>query len=708
MTDCLLPAIIVLAACATPAAGLPPHPRLLLDAKGIAELKHKIDGEGWANVEWESLKKEADRLLSEKVELPPRGGNWYHYYACPTHGDRLKTGKRTGPWQWEHICPVDGEVLRGDPKLPSRDYDGCAISFSHQARAKSTRDLGVAYQISGGHRYADKAREILLAYAAKYPAYPLHNNQGKPKVGGGRAGSQSLDESVWLIPLCQGMDLIWDVLTEEDRRSIADRVLLPAVTEVILPHKMGVHNIQCWKNSAVGLVGFLLGDRGLIDTAIEDAQRGYRAQMATGVTADGAWYEGAWGYHFYTMNALWPLTEAARNCGIDLYGPEFKRMFDAPLKFAMPNLRLPAFSDSGEPDLNKSNGIYELAYARYQDSNYLRLLHGRKRDSDYAFWYGEPELPAPPPEDRKSANYPATGHAILTKGNGEDATWLCFKYGPYGGGHGHPDKLSFVLYSHGCVVALDPGTALYGLPIQQGWYKTSLAHNTLVVDEASQQAVDGKLISFGSEKGVDYTVADAGDIYDGVRWVRTIALLDQNLLVVLDQVSAKKPVTVDIAYHQQGRWVDTVAGDPWTPPDKPGYSYLRDAKIRDMKGQVSLATSLGDERRVAVKIDAGSGGAKLVTATGVTSDTQDRVPCAIVRNAGTQSTVIWALALDGKPACIERIESDAVDGLPGVACRVTSAGGQTWAITGGVEAGSLTARPPRFDGCMAMCYHRLR
>ena len=62
------------------------------------------------------------------------------------------------------------------------------------------------------------------------------------------------------------------------------------------------------------------------------------------------------------------------------------------------------------------------------------------------------------------------------------ATWLCLKYGPHGGGHGHPDKNNFVLYARGKVLFPDPGTRPYGSPLHNGWDKITLAHNTLVVD----------------------------------------------------------------------------------------------------------------------------------------------------------------------------------------------------------------------------------
>lgn len=683
MPDRVLTVFALLAVSGACAAELPPHPRLLLDRTGIAQLKGRIGSQEWAKSAWESLKKRADDLVEKKVELPPRGGNWYHWYACPTHGVRLSRGKQVGPWQWEHICSVDNEVLKGDPTEPSRDYDGCVIGDEHYSWATATRDLGLAYQITGERKYADKAREILLAYARAYPTYPLHTVHGESKIGGGRMGAQSLDESVRLIPFCQGADLVWETLTERERGRIAGRFIIPAVKEVILPHHLGIHNIQCWKNSAVGLAGFLLGDTDLIDAAIGDPDRGYHVQMIKGVTADGGWWEGAWGYHFYTMNALWPLTEAARNCGMQLYGAEFRRMFDAPLKFAMPNLRLPAFSDSGVVDLSKSRGIYELAYSRYRDPAYLSLISSSARISDYAFWYGEASLPAAPVVEHRSANYPESGYAILTQGKGEDATWLCFKYGPYGGGHGHPDKLSFVMYSRGRVIAVDPGTALYGLPIQNGWFKTSLAHNTLIVDEASQKAVDGKLVSFGSDGGVDFAAADAGEVYDGVRYVRKIALLDQNLVAIVDQVTSEEPRTLDIAYHQHGQWVDLVPGKPWNAPDKPGYMHLKDCTSRKITGPAHLATRLADQWHVAITVDAGDD-ADLITATGVTSETQDRVPCAVVRKQGKELAVIWVISLDGKPARVERSKTAAPgsDGLPPAAYRVTSDHGRTWDVTG--------------------------
>ena len=626
---------------------LPSHPRLLFNPEGIDALKARIARHPWARARWERTVRKADDLLPTAVVLPPRGGNWWHWYASPTTGASLKTGKQIGDWQWTHTDPVSGEVFYGDPSVPSRDYDGCVISGIHSTWSQSIRDLGIAYQVTGDARYAGKAREILLAYADRYLQYPLHNTRGEAKIGGGRVGPQTLDEAVWAIPVCQGTDLIWDTLSESDHAVIAEKLLQPAAREVILPHKLGVHNIQCWKNSAVGLMGLLLGDEELVWEAVENPERGYHKQMADGVTPDGAWWEGAWGYHFYTLSALWGLTEGARNCGMDLYGDALKRMYDAPLVFAMPNLQLPAFNDSGEVELTGQASVYELAYARYENPAYLVLLAASDRQNDYALWFGAAETPVPPSRQWASTNYPNSGYAVLAQGEGANATWLCLKYGPHGGGHGHPDKLNFVLASRGEVIGTDPGTAKYGLPIQGGWYRTTLAHNTLVVDEVSQEQAEGRCLAFGRVAGVAYVVAEAGAIYPGVTFRRTAALIDTGLAVFVDQVQAGSARTLDLVYHQQGTWSVRPNGVTWAPPGKDGYRYLEDTTI--------MRTTDG---AVCETVVPGVGPVKIVLADGTTTDvmmgtgigkhTEDRVPAVIFRRRAAETVFGWCVALDGR------------------------------------------------------------
>jgi len=673
---------------------LPDHPRLLFGAQGVGGLEARISKYSWAGIRWESVLGRANQVLDRAVVLPPRGGNWSHYYASPTTGATLRRGNQIGTWQWEHIDPVTGEVFLGDPTEPSRDYDGVVINSKHSGWANDVRDLGIVYQVTGDRRYATKAREILLAYANQYLKYPLHNTKGEARVGGGRVGCQTLNEAVWLIRVCQGADLIWETLSGTDSTTVAEKLMQPAAREVILPHKIGVHNIQCWKNSAVGLVGFLLDDQELIWEAIENPERGYRKQMQGGVMPDGMWWEGAWGYHFYTLSALWNLTEAARNCGLDLYGSALKSMYDVPLVLAMPNMHLPAFNDSGELDLRSRASYYEVAYARYGSPNYEPILASGTRANNNAMWFGTGDVKGSGTRTWISTNYPQSGYAVLARGLGENATWLCVDYAPHGGGHGHPDKLGFVLYSRREVLGYDPGSTRYGLPANTGWYKTSVAHNTLVVDEASQERSEGTCLAFGTLGGADYAVTDAGPIYDNVTFRRTAAMLDDDLIVFVDQVDAQLVHTLDIAYHHRGSWVTNLSsGTTWSPPQKPGYSYLRDARSRRSADGELLRVRTTPQWDPSTVFSAAGDVTETITATGVGSHEEDRVPMVIFRRFGRDTAFGWGVSISGQAVEMARLtvrDASGGDVTPGRAAAFSVASGTRWSH-------ALVANPDGLD-----------
>ncbi|HWI56555.1 MAG TPA: heparinase II/III family protein, partial [Bacillota bacterium] len=513
-------------------------------------------------------------------------------------------------------------------------------------------DQGLVYQVTGDIRHAHRAGEILMAYARRYLDYPLHDNQGKPGRGG-RVASQSLTEASWLIEMAQGADLVWATLTETERQTIAEKVFRPALEQVILPHPLGIHNIQCRHNSAIGLVGFLLGDRQLIAKAIDDPRIGFRQQIEKGVLADGMWCEGASGYHFFTIGGLWQLAEAARNCGIDLYSPKFQSMFDGPLALAMPDFVLPNFNDSGTVPLQNQDEYYDLAYARFHNPAYLPLLAGTERHSRLALLYGVPQLPsANSAVASTSHNSTASGYAILQRGQGKAATWLCLKYGPHGGGHGHPDKNTFVLYARGQILAPDAGTHAYGSPLHRDWDKTTLAHNTLVVDGESQAPATGKCLAFGSVQDVDYCITEAGPIYKGVTFTRTAALLTSNLLVFVDQVRADAPHTFDLTYHQIGQWEKPASSGSAFAMSAPGYNHLSQSSLRSLGDDgLTLKTKLGSDCSPAI-ILAGNSSSEIISGYGILKTTEDLVPVLIQRQRAQQSTFVWAVALDGAPVTL--------------------------------------------------------
>lgn len=614
---------------------LPAHPRILFRHSDTKIINEKITKHKWAQNQFNLLKKNADSWLNRKIVLPEKGGQWYHYYSCPDHGARLRTESPT-----RHVCPVDGKVFSGYP------YDDVVIMSEHNGFANALKTLGIVYRLTDDKKYAEKAKEILLAYADKYQSYPLHNIRGEPQVGGGKVGPQTLDESTWLITMVEGADCIWDTLSSEETKKVIDGLFIPA-TDVIRRHKMGIHNIQCWKNSAVGITGLLIGNLDLVKEALL-AESGYFNQLKKGVMADGAWYEGAWGYHFYTISALLHLTEACYSCGINIYVDELKKMFDAPILMAMPNLDLPPFNDSQTVGLASAASVYEIAFARFKDERYRLVIESSDRSNLNALLYGI-DLSGKKPEFHVvSTNFPASGYAILTHRSGVDYTWFCMDYGPHGGGHGHPDKLSFVLYSKGEVLAPDPGTANYGVPIQANWFRTSIAHNTLTIDETSQRPADGSCVAFMNGKHLCAVLAHAGKIEPDVNFYRTAALFEGNLLLIIDSITSSKRHTFDIAYHQNGVFVNQPGTLLEKLSDKPGYNQLRGIKTFNSRDFTMLEFQSPKKSKIFWML-AGGVDTQVITGTGVGRHTEDRVPVVIARRIAERSTFIWGILINEEP-----------------------------------------------------------
>ncbi|MGN6370489.1 MAG: heparinase II/III domain-containing protein [Phycisphaerae bacterium] len=651
----------------------PQNPNLLLNADGLAALRTRIHSQPWAYASWSAILQHVNKALTKPIELPPRGGNWSHNYVCPIHGSRLHQGKQLGPWRWQHICPTGPHILLGDPSKATTDFDGNGIMNVHLDNADLLTECGLVYHLENDDGVAAYARQLLLAYADKYTSYPLHDNKMWPGKGA-HVASQPLTEASWLIGMAHGADLIWPTLSPDEKAKCKDGLFYAAVNQILLPSKLAIHNIQCRINAAIGLVGFLYNDPKLIDTAINDKFHGFRTQIAKGVHDDGMWTEGSTGYHFFTIDGLWPLTEAARNHGIDLYSDRFRSMFDGPIQLARPDNVLPNFNDSGDSPLASHAPDYELALARWGNPEYAAIIRASTKtrlrakgaesdDNDsapprqnrMALLFGVHPLPADdtiPP--RTSHNDTASGYAIIQRGKGEDATWLCIKYGPHGGGHGHPDKNHFILYTRKFVLCPDAGTHAYGSPLHLGWDKTTAAHNTLIADEKSQTPAEGKSLAFGASNGVDYSISHAGPIYKGIDFIRTAALIDENLIVFIDQITSDTAHTYDLTYHQVGQWKDLPTGENWTPPAKtPGYAYFKSTTTRTTDKGITLTTTHKHQSIPASVVLAAGPETEIITGTGILQTTEDLVPMVMLRRKAKSTTYVWAISLDATPITLE-------------------------------------------------------
>ena len=64
--------------------------------------------------------------------------------------------------------------------------------------------------------------------------------------------------------------------------------------------------------------------------------------------------------------------------------------------------------------------------------------------------------------------------------------------------------------------------------------------------------------------------AEAGGVYERVRFTQTVALLSQDLVFFLDRAVAYTEHTYEVVYHQRGHWTDVPPGDPAPDSNAPG------------------------------------------------------------------------------------------------------------------------------------------
>ena len=134
-------------------------------------------------------------------------------------------------------------------------------------------------------------------------------------------------------------------------------------------------------------------------------------------------------------------------------------------------------------DLHKTlHRMYEfLAAVIRPDRTFPQLNDG------FILWDAERLADAGYEPESGSRSFPNAGVHVMRSGSSPDARYLIADTGPYGGPHGHEDKLSFELFAHGAPFIVDPGSYTYQKsdPYRK-FFVGSQGHNVVLVDQGSQ------------------------------------------------------------------------------------------------------------------------------------------------------------------------------------------------------------------------------
>ncbi len=542
------------------------------------------------------------------VQLPERAAPnvWPRGMMTPAEREWLKQ-ELTKPRGREPLAALLGRADEAaaitpefpDPKGPMAQMTdrGDDLAKAHSRLAYDCGTLGLAYGLTGEAKYAAAAKARLLGYATRYVDYPEH--RGVNRNDSSKVFDQRLSEAMWLIPLIAAYDQLHEQLSEAERRQIEDGLIRPAVT--LIRNKVPAQeaaertarnadwrttdpytgeskvlgNWTNFYNFATAMAGAVMQDQDYLDLAAADL----RYNIAVGIGSDGMWGEGAIGYQFFALQAMIPAMDVCARHGIDLWSYRDNRaklLFDSPLRYVYPDGTGAGINDSGRAKLgNWSTMVYDYAWLRWHDPRHAVMVNSSPRQllTSEAVYFPSlvyDELPEPQQVSYPSTVFQNLGYAILR----DNAKFALLDYGQHGGTHGHLDKLNLILFS-GDELGGEPQFHRYEDALHGQWTRQTVAHNTLVAAEQSQQPGTGKLLQFTQHGDVQIMRGEAAGLSPGVLLDRTVVVLPDAIVDIYHARAARR-LTYDRTLRFHGKLQGMLArADAMQPLGaRDGYQHL--------------------------------------------------------------------------------------------------------------------------------------
>ena len=490
------------------------------------------------------------------------------------------------PWSpTEHRCPRCGSGFSGER------HDRAWARFQHLWLAEQAATLAALGAIADHRGAAERAADILAEYAGAYFEFPNRDNV----LGPSRLFFSTYLESIWLNNYLAAATLLREAGLLPDSAAQAVNTVADEAANLIGEFDEGFSNRQTWNNAALAAIAVWFEDEELAARAVE-SETGIVAHLVRGFGEDGMWYEGE-NYHLFALRGqLLGMGWAAAAGGDLLREPALARQLAsalrAPAVTALPDRTFPARKDSrfgvslAQPMYLE---LWEVGLARLAEPpaglwGWLAELYASPPPVAATFDSYLYETGAPAPSAPRSRadlswwsllemapSFPADvapwspgpvllesqGLAILRRGD----RYASLECGPYGGGHGHPDRLHVTLHANGRHWLSDPGTGSY-VSRDLFWYRSTLAHNAPMLDGVSQPVADAWCSAFAADGEWTWARGVFGEL------TRTLVAGPGYLLDVVE-LSAPIDHRIELPWHPAGS-VEVVSGGSWTPDEIPG------------------------------------------------------------------------------------------------------------------------------------------
>ncbi len=587
-----------------------------------------------------------------------------------------------------------------------KDLAGGYTHERHKENYTIMFNSSVLYQITGEAKYAEIVKKLFLKYAKLNPTLKNHPLGSNPNPG--RLFFQPLNDANWLVYTGLAFDGIYNYLTPEERKQIADGAFKPEVdyfTNDLEPWFGWIHNHAVWSCAGVGIVGIATDNKDYVDMALygkhKDGKSGLLANLDGLLSPDGYYTEGP----YYTRYAILPFYLFAN--ALQHYKPElkvFNRRNDV-LKNAFTNAlqqtdiigQFYSYNDALKEKnftCNEMVEVLDMVWGTFgADSSLLPVARMQKRVALSRGGASIAKALNRTGEKGKNVSYPYKsieltdgakgdegGLSILRTGKGDNLVSLIYKYSAHGLSHGHFDKLNINLYDGENEILSDYGAVRYisieqksggkYLPESKTYSKQTIAHNTLVVDEKSdfdgdeeesQKYHPAKLFSNVSSRNVQVVCAEDDKAYEGVKMQRSIYMVnipghEKPLVVDLFNALSNTSHQYDLPFQYQGTFIKTnfkytsSNNAQATLGKKNGYQHIwKEAEAVLTNKPLTQFTFLNDKSFYTISSITDDSTHILFTRTGANDPNFNlrREPAYIIRKKGVNQTFVNAVEIHG-------------------------------------------------------------
>jgi hypothetical protein len=471
------------------------RPMLLFTAEKLERLRKRIDDDKLFSKAWEKLIAQADRLLDAKLVSKEyaEGGSGQH----------------------------------GNYKRPSSQISDMAGT------------LGLAYQMTGQKRYAEKLRDALIHYGTL--------NRWAGDAHHDPPWHSELNTARFCYGYAVGYDSIYDFLSEQDRKTIAGSIvrlgIRPTLDDWVLGEKR-IHALDSmghnWWSVCVSMAGLaalsLLDDVPEAEYWVQRISQSfpeffyYKGNVLQNKTANfdekGAFYESV-SYADYALREYLLFRLAFTNVFGKSSAPDIpllEKVGDFFIHTCYPvsdDMMAVNFGDSSLRATGARTIRMLLAngYSAPEYHWYLSRTDSGLNDPVGLVYYELHPRDFLPNGLTKSMLYQDIGWAILRSSWRDDATMLAIK-SSFAWNHAHPDAGSFILFHKGKPLIIDSGNCSYSRREYTSYYRHSKAHNVILIDGHGQNPEDcgngdrgtvtpGRIHRLIDTPGLRYVFADA-------------------------------------------------------------------------------------------------------------------------------------------------------------------------------------------------------